>query len=161
MRVRARPLFLRTDFQINFFGFPNRTVKTQIQKQISQRRNPFSDFAYDCRSEMRILKSKSRFPNRTHPKNKRAFFLRSFVLVVCLFVCFFVFCFFSIATDHSPSQRFSHALLDFRYAKWVQARKQHFRTRTHSRHASLTLAIPLWASVEERGRKQHLSSLSS
>ena len=45
-----------------------------------------------CRSEMRILKSKSRFPNRTHPKNKRAFFLRSFVLVVCLFVClYFVF----------------------------------------------------------------------
>ena len=89
--MRARPLFLRTVFQINFFGFPNRTVKTQIQKRISQRRNPFSDFAYDCRSEMRILKSKSRFPNRTHPKNNHAFFLRSFVLVVCLFVCIFVF----------------------------------------------------------------------
>jgi len=42
VRVRARPLLLRTVFQIIFFGFPNRTVKTQIQKQISQRRNPFS-----------------------------------------------------------------------------------------------------------------------
>ena len=40
----------------------------KIQKQISQRWNPFSDFALDCKSEIRILESKSRFPNRTHPK---------------------------------------------------------------------------------------------
>ena len=46
-------------------GFPNQTVKMKIQKQISQLWNPFSDFAFDCKSEIRILKSKSRFPNRT------------------------------------------------------------------------------------------------
>ena len=45
MRARGRPLFLRTVFQI-LFRIPNRMVKTDI----------------------RILKSKSRFPNRTHPK---------------------------------------------------------------------------------------------
>ena len=66
MRARARPLFLRTVFK-SFFGFANRTVKMKIQKQISQRWNPFSDFAFDCKFEIRILKSKSRFPNRTHP----------------------------------------------------------------------------------------------
>ena len=53
----------------SFFGFPNRTVKMKIQKQISQRWNPFSDFAFDCKSKIRILKSKSRFPNRTQPKH--------------------------------------------------------------------------------------------
>ena len=146
--VRARLLFLRTVFQINFFGFPNRTIKTQIQKQISQRRNPFSDFAYDCRYEMRILKSKSRFPNRKHPKNKHAFFPRSFVLVVCLFVVCLHFVFFSIATDHSPPQRFSHALLDFRYAKWVQARKQNIFAPALTRAMPLSLSPylfePLW-----------------
>ena len=67
MRVHARPLFLRTVFQI-LFRISNRTVKRKIQKQILQRWNPFSDFAFDCKSEIRILKSKSRFPNRTHPK---------------------------------------------------------------------------------------------
>ena len=43
----------------------------EIQKQIPQRWNPFSDFAFDCKSEIRILKSKSRFPNRTHPQCQR------------------------------------------------------------------------------------------
>ena len=57
MRARARPLFLRTVFQILF----------RISQQISQRWNPFSDFTFDCKSETRILKSKSRFTNRTHP----------------------------------------------------------------------------------------------
>ena len=85
---------------------------------------------------MRILKSKSRFPNRTHPKNNHAFFLRSFVLVVCLFVCVY-FCFFSIATGHFPPQRFIHALLDFPYAKWVQARRQNIFV------PALTCAMPL------------------
>ena len=93
---------------------------------------------------MRILKSKSRFPNRTHPKNKHAFFLRSFVLVVCLFV----FCFLSIATIHSPPQRFSQELLDFRYAKWVQARKQNIFVPALTRAMPLTLSPclfePLW-----------------
>ena len=54
MGARARPLFLRTVFQ--------------IQNQISQNWNSFSDFAFDCKSQIRILKSKSRFPNRTHPQ---------------------------------------------------------------------------------------------
>ena len=40
--------------------------KKEIQKQISQRSNPLLDFAFYC--VIRILKSKSRFPNRTHPK---------------------------------------------------------------------------------------------
>ena len=51
------------------FSNPFRTVKRKIQKQIFQRWNPFSGFAFDCKSEIRILKSKSRFPNRMHPKN--------------------------------------------------------------------------------------------
>ena len=67
-RARARPLFLRTVFK-SFFGFPNPTVKMKIQEQISQRWNPFSDFAFDCKPEIRILRSKSRFPNRMHPNN--------------------------------------------------------------------------------------------
>ena len=46
MRARTRPLFLRTVFQILF-------------------RISHSDFAFDCKSEIRILKSKFRFPNRT------------------------------------------------------------------------------------------------
>ena len=85
---------------------------------------------------MRILNCKSRFPNRTHPKNSHAFFLRSFVLVVCLFVCL-SFCFFSIATGHFPPQRFIHALLDFPYAKWVQARRLNIFV------PALTRALPL------------------
>ena len=67
MRAHARPLFLRTVFQI-LFRISQSNGKKEIQKQISQRWNPFSDFAFDCKSEIRILKSKSRFPNRTHPK---------------------------------------------------------------------------------------------
>ena len=46
MRARTRPLFLRTVFQILFRIF-------------------HSDFAFDCKSDIRILKSKFRFPNRT------------------------------------------------------------------------------------------------
>ena len=48
-------------------GFPNWTVKRKIQNQIFRRWNPVSDIAFDCKSEIRILKSKSRFPNRIHP----------------------------------------------------------------------------------------------
>ena len=68
MRARARPLFFRTVSFKSLFGFPTRTVKRKSEKQISQRWNPFLDFAFYCKSEIRILKSKSRFPNRTHPK---------------------------------------------------------------------------------------------
>ena len=67
MHARARPLFLRTvSFQI-LLRISQSKGKKEIQKQISQLWNPFSDFAFDCKSEVRILKSKSRFPNRTHP----------------------------------------------------------------------------------------------
>ena len=70
MRARARPLFLSTAFQILFWisqsNGKNENPKTDISAR-SARLNPFSDFAFDCKSEIRILKSKSRFPNRTHP----------------------------------------------------------------------------------------------
>ena len=59
----------RRQFFKSFFGFPNQTVvKMKIQNQISRRWNPFSDFAFDCRSEIRILNFKFGFPNPTHPK---------------------------------------------------------------------------------------------
>ena len=74
MRARARPLFLRTAFQILFriskSNGKNENPKTDISAW-SQRWNPFSDFAFDCKSEIRILQSKSRFPNRTHPEFPR------------------------------------------------------------------------------------------
>ena len=47
---------LKDSFSNLFFGFPNRTVKMKIQKQVSQRWNPFSDFAFDCKTEIRIFK---------------------------------------------------------------------------------------------------------
>ena len=56
-----------SQFQIPF-RISQSNGKKEIQKQISQRWNPFLDFAFYCKSEIRILKSKSRFPNRTHPK---------------------------------------------------------------------------------------------
>ena len=67
MRARARPLFLRTVFQI-LFRISQSNGQNENPNQISQRWNPFSDFAFDCKSEIRILKYKSRFPNRTHPE---------------------------------------------------------------------------------------------
>ena len=66
MRARARPLFLRTVFQI-LFRVSQSNGKKKIQKHISQHWNPFSDFAFDNKSEMRILNSKSRFLNRKQP----------------------------------------------------------------------------------------------
>ena len=66
IRAHARPLFLGTVFQI-LFWLSQSHGKKEIQKQISQHWNPLSDFAFDCKSEIQILKSKSRFPNRRHP----------------------------------------------------------------------------------------------
>ena len=66
IRARARPLFLQTVFKI-LFRISQSNGKMKIQKQTSQPWNPFSDFAFDCKSEIRILKSYSRFPTRTHP----------------------------------------------------------------------------------------------
>ena len=64
MRTRARTLFLRAVFRI-LFRISQSNGKKEIQKLISQRWNPVLDFAFYCKSEIRILKSKSRFPNRT------------------------------------------------------------------------------------------------
>ena len=53
-------------FQI-LFGFPKKKEKRKgMKEQISPRWNPFSDFAFDCKSEILILKSKTKFPNQTH-----------------------------------------------------------------------------------------------
>ena len=96
---------------------------------------------------MRILKSKSRFPNRTHPKNNHAFFLRSFVLVVCLLV----FLFFLYSHRPLSSADIHSRVIGFPLRKvGAGETTEHFRARTHSRHASLTLAKPLYASAEER-----------
>ena len=51
-----RPLFLRTVFQI-LFRIYRSNGKKEIQKQIFQPWNPFSDFAFNFKSEIRILKS--------------------------------------------------------------------------------------------------------
>ena len=61
----ARLLFLRTVFQI-LSQISQWNGKKEIQKQMHQ--NPFLDLAFDCKSEIRILRSKSRFPNRMHCK---------------------------------------------------------------------------------------------
>ena len=54
MRGRARPLFLTTVFQI-LLRISQSNSKNENQKQISQRWNPFSDFPFDCKSEIWIL----------------------------------------------------------------------------------------------------------
>ena len=82
MHARARLLFLRTVISFkSFFGFPNRTTKRNPK-------NPDVDFLIEIHPEdgllggeicfrisrsigksgFRFWKSKSRFPNRTHPK---------------------------------------------------------------------------------------------
>ena len=53
---------LRTVFQI-LFRISQMNGKKEIQKQISQRWNPFSNFTFICKPEIQILKSKSTFPN--------------------------------------------------------------------------------------------------
>ena len=60
MRAQARPLILRTVFQI-LFRISQSNGKKEIQKQISQRWNLFSDFVFDCRSEIRFFKSNPDF----------------------------------------------------------------------------------------------------
>ena len=61
MRARARPLILRTVFQILF----------RISQSKGKNENPKTDIS-PLKSVffIRILKSKSRFPNRTHPKTQ-------------------------------------------------------------------------------------------
>ena len=55
---------LKGSFQI-LFRISQSNGKNEIQKLISQRWNPVLNFAFDCKSEIRILRPKSRFPNRT------------------------------------------------------------------------------------------------
>ena len=77
MHARTRPLRISQS-----------NGKKEMQKQISQHWNPaFSGFAFDCKSEVRILKSKSSFSRRTHPKiilysnaNKIHFYFKGFLL---------------------------------------------------------------------------------
>ena len=76
MRARARPLFLRTIFK-SFFGFQKKKKKTErkgIQEQISQRWNlsaEISDFAFDYKSEIRILNLSSKYKFITLPWTRR------------------------------------------------------------------------------------------
>ena len=68
MRARARPLFFKSFFSSDSPPPPAKKKKRKgMKEQISQRWNPFSDFAFDCKSEILILKSKTKFPNQTHP----------------------------------------------------------------------------------------------
>ena len=53
---------LKGSFSNPFSDFPIERQKENPKTDISA-----SDFAFDCKSEIRILKSNSRFPNRTHP----------------------------------------------------------------------------------------------
>ena len=58
-----KKLFLNNKFNIYLGAF-------EIQRHISQWWNPFFmflDFTFYCKSEIPILKSKSRFPNQPHP----------------------------------------------------------------------------------------------
>ena len=55
-----KPLFLRTVFQI-LFRISHSNGKKEIQKQISQCLNPFSDFAFDYKSEIQTSQSNAPF----------------------------------------------------------------------------------------------------
>ena len=68
MLARARPLFLRTVFQI-LFRSSRKNGKRKSKNRYLSVEICFSNFAFDCNSEIRILKSKLRFPNRTQPKS--------------------------------------------------------------------------------------------
>ena len=52
MRARARPLFIYNCFSNPFSDLPKKTERKGIQEQVFQRWNPFSDFAFDCKSEI-------------------------------------------------------------------------------------------------------------
>lgn len=54
----------------------------------------------------------------------------------------------SLCLRLSPLQMFNEVLLDFLWAKWVQARKQKYAYQTIFTPA-LTRAMPFWASAEE------------
>ena len=76
MRARARPLFLRTIFK-SFFGFPKKKKK---KKDNGKEGNPrtdisalksVSDFAFDYKSEIRILNLSTKYKFITLPWTRR------------------------------------------------------------------------------------------
>ena len=72
IRARARPLFLRIVFQILFRISEKKKKKKRKESKYKRRylsfETSFRIFRWIAKSEIRILKSKSRFPNhRTHP----------------------------------------------------------------------------------------------
>ena len=60
-----KPLFLRTVFQI-LFRISHSKGKKEIQKQISQCLNPFSDFAFDYKSEIQTSQSNAPFVSQNN-----------------------------------------------------------------------------------------------
>ena len=68
-RARARPQFFKSFVSSDSPPPPKKKKRKGMKEQISQRWNPFSDFAFDCKSEILILKSKTKFPNQTHPSS--------------------------------------------------------------------------------------------
>ena len=67
MHAHAKLLFLRTVFQTLFQISQKKTERREIQGQHSQRWNSFLDiFTFQCKSEIRISKFKSTFPNQMH-----------------------------------------------------------------------------------------------
>ena len=73
MRARARPLFLRTIFK-SFFGFPKKKKKNgkegNPRTDISALKS-VSDFAFDYKSEIRILNLSSKYKFITLPWKRR------------------------------------------------------------------------------------------
>ena len=69
-RARARPLFIKTVFQILFRIFQSNVKNETLKTDISALK---SVFGFRVRLQIRnpVFKSKSRFLNRTHPKKKR------------------------------------------------------------------------------------------
>ena len=60
-----KPLFLRTVFQI-LFRISHSNGKKEIQKQMSQCLNPFSDFAFDYKSEIQTSQSNAPFVSQNN-----------------------------------------------------------------------------------------------
>ena len=86
MRARARPLFLRTIFK-SFFGFPKKKNKKKNGKEGNPRTDisalkSVSDFAFDYKSEIRILNLSTKYKFITLPWTRRIsrlYFRRSLV----------------------------------------------------------------------------------
>ena len=86
MHAHAKLLFLRTVFQTLFQISPQKKQRREIQGQHSQRWNSFLDiFTFQCKSEIRISKFKSTFPNHMHSMVARSdSLLHAFEILVLL-----------------------------------------------------------------------------